>query len=819
MIKPFKKLLHSRPFLWFRERQENQERHLTRIFSPLLIVGTILLLTLLLAYQPEAGHVYLRVGEVSPREIRAGRSVFYVDTTKTRRLQEAAAEAVRPVFDPDDKAYVQALRTVAQLFERMQAERAALQAHSPIRAIDLHNAVVSSQFTSLLPPDALRRMLTLPEPVFQRLQQVTNHLVSAAMEREIRDQGPDLKDAIAQTSEVLDNALPDAQDRVIARMVIEHALRPNLHFDARKTEQAREAAMHSVRPYIDRVFMGDRILAPGEIVTQQALDKLTALGLVNPREELATNVAIAVLTVLMVLSINYYIAVNLPQVYRNRRRMALLWTIVVLAVFGLKAGAVLFGMTVSNGQPGYLSIASVTAMGMLVCALIDMNLAVLLVAVMAALTGILMNHEVRFTVMTLVSGLVGIMGVQVTKRKNRLLMLLLTLAIVNVAMVWLLGMLFDDEPADMLRGTLWAIILTAPVATFLYWIGTLALEKPFGLLTPSLLMELSSTDHPLLQKLCTLAPGTYAHSMMVGTLAEAAARAIGADALLCRIGGYYHDIGKMDHPEFFVENQRRENVHSRLSPSLSAIIIIAHVRDGVKIAKAARLPQEICDIIEQHHGTTLISYFYHRALMDNGGGDEMPPGFEKRFRYSGPKPQTREAAIVMMADSVEAAARSLENPDPEQLHRLVEEILHNKAEDGQFDECPLTFRDMRLISDAFLRILQAICHRRVPYPNQGSAPAKPDALVTFDANLPIEQEIERKDVSSSLLLEPYIDTEASVLSSILPEGAEAELETYAHHDLSQLSQESSDATTSTRRSSTPSKRRKEPRRGEHSADK
>lgn len=816
LFKTLEQALHRVPI---RKGLQNQEKiaHLLRL---LLTVGIVALITLLLAYQPGVGHLSLRVGAICPREIRAGRSTFYVDTTKTKRLQEAAAASVHPIYDPDERAPIEAQRTVEQLFAGMQAERANLPNHSPLRPSVLHNAVASSHFNALLPPAALQRMLTLPAPVFQRLQQVTTRLVNLAMEREIRDQGIDLKETIQQTDEALGNALPDTQDRVIARMVIEHALRPNLHYDAKKTEMAREVAVRSVRPYIGRILMGDRILAPGEVVSQQALDKLTALGLVNPRQELTTTVGILLLTAMMVLAINYYVRLNLPQVYRDLQRMALLWTIVGLGVLGLKAGAVLFGVTVSGGQPGYLGLASVAAMGMLVAALIDVPLAVLLVAVMAALSGILMNHEVRFTVMTLVSGLVGIVGVQSTGQKNRpTLAIVAALALANISMLWLLGFLFGDEISDMVRNTLWAAG-TAIFATFLYWLGILMLERPFALLTPTVLMELSTTGHPLLQRLCALAPGTYAHSMMVGTLAEAAARAIGANALLCRIGGYYHDIGKMNHPEFFAENQRRENVHSRLSPSLSAIIIMAHVRDGVTMAKEARLPREISDIIAQHHGTTLISYFYHRALSDNGGSEEIPPGFENRFRYPGPKPQTREAAIVMMADSVEAAARSLEHPEPEQLRKLVSDILHHKAEDGQFDECALTFRDMRLISDAFLRILQAMFHRRMQYPNQETITQPNVGLVTFSNNLSLEQELGEPSMQAPLLLDPYgLDySDTSVMAQLPSPTHESETKSYAHTDTPDLSEESSRAATSPRRAAPAAKRRKGPRGGERVAD-
>jgi putative nucleotidyltransferase with HDIG domain len=246
-------------------------------------------------------------------------------------------------------------------------------------------------------------------------------------------------------------------------------------------------------------------------------------------------------------------------------------------------------------------------------------------------------------------------------------------------------------------------------------------------------------DRPLLQQLCAVAPGTYAHSIMVGTLAEAGAQAIGADALLCKVGGYYHDIGKMKRPEFFVENQRNGNVHGRLSPSLSAIFITAHVRDGLEMAKEYKLPMEIRDIIASHHGTTLIGYFYHQALTDCGGSDEAPPGLEERFRYPGPKPGSREAAIVMLADSVEAATRCLERPKKERLEAEIARLVSGKIEDGQFDECSITFKDIKGISDAFVHVLEAMMHGRVSYPKLAveDDDAAPADTVAIGGSLPL----------------------------------------------------------------------------------
>jgi putative nucleotidyltransferase with HDIG domain len=264
---------------------------------------------------------------------------------------------------------------------------------------------------------------------------------------------------------------------------------------------------------------------------------------------------------------------------------------------------------------------------------------------------------------------------------------------------------------DMAGNAAWALGngLLAAIIT----IGVLPfLEQLFGLVTPIKLLELANPAHPLLRRLQLEAPGTYHHSIMVGNLAEAAAESVGADALLVRVGTYYHDIGKLRRPAFLVENQMGiDNPHEKMTPSLSALTVSAHVRDGLDLAREYGLPESIAAFIPQHHGTALMTYFFHQALQ---GGDAFEEG---AFRYEGPRPQTQETAIVMLADAVEAAVRSLNRPTPDRLEEVVRRLIREKLEDGQLDECALTFRDLNKIAAAFVRILAGILHPRLEYPD------------------------------------------------------------------------------------------------------
>ena len=648
-------------------------------------------------------------------------------TTSTRRRRSGFSRRrrweTRPVYDLSESAIYDADHRVQELFDRLARERdrVAYFSGNPANSVTVAHILdeLAPQFKDQLSRAQLRSLLTLPPTLFQHLRDFTTEQVARSMDRDLRDksdlerQSSDVQDAAQDIANAARATLRSPERAAIVRAVASRALRPNHLLNVSRTQSARDQAVRSVRPVYEHITRGDKILGVGETVTRAHLDRFVALGLLDPHLDLTTGAAICVLAAVMVLLVVYTIAHNLPKLYADRRKLALLSLIVLVSVLGLKVGAAALGMTYGVGQPGYLGMMSVVAAAMLISVLIDRQLAFLVAALLSVQSGLIMNHEIRFTVMTLLSSIVGIASASPVRSRSNLLVSTGALAVANVALVWLMGLLLRDSLPELLNGSVWAVG-SAAFASFLFWLGILTLEKPFRILTHATLLEMSDGDRALLKSLCMIAPGTYAHSILVGTLAEAGARAVGADALLCKVGGYYHDIGKMTNPEFFVENQRRENVHGRLSPSLSALIITGHVRNGIETANQHKLPKEICDIIAQHHGTTLIAYFYHRALADCGG--DPAPDLEQRFRYPGPKPQTREAAIVMLADSVEAATRCLDAPTPERLEAEIDKIVKGKIEDQQFDECSLTFRDVRGICQAFLHVLSAMMHGRIRYP-------------------------------------------------------------------------------------------------------
>ncbi len=449
-------------------------------------------------------------------------------------------------------------------------------------------------------------------------------------------------------------------------------------------------------------------------MTPATVDKLQALGLENPRLDFGTVMCVTLLTGLMVGLVTVYLSRYQRAIHSSTKTLALLSVLVVLSVLGLKLGGSMLGVRLSQAQFGYVGVLCMAASAMLIAALIHPRVAMVVTALLAAQSGLILGNDLRFSLMTLLAGMVGIYAVTDIRSRGDVVRAGAALCATNVLLSLVLGRIEGDMTADLSQSVIWAF-LAGVLSVALFSVGAALFERLFGITTHLGLLELSDPNRPLLQRFCQVAPGTYTHSVMVGNLAVVAAEAVGADALLCRVGAYYHDLGKMKRAEFFIENQANgANAHERLNPSLSALVVTAHVKEGLEIADEERLPPVIKAFITEHHGTSLIKYFYHQQTCGDGGD---APGLEQHFRYAGPKPQSRETAILMLADSVEAASRTLDKPTAGRIADLVDKIIGAQLADGQLDECDLTLRDLRGIRDAFLRLLSGMLHSRIEYPD------------------------------------------------------------------------------------------------------
>ncbi|MDD3653391.1 MAG: HDIG domain-containing protein, partial [Desulfotomaculaceae bacterium] len=495
---------------------------------------------------------------------------------------------------------------------------------------------------------------------------------------------------------------------------IDYYIRPNCFVDNEKTRQQKEEAMAAVPTVIVSVKEGEKIIGEGEILTEEHLAKLQALGLIRTKLVFTSVLGTLLLVVLLTVVVLLFLYQQNREIYEQVGHLYLLG-IIVLVVLGV--GKIIIAINVSrwpefSAQFGYM--VPMGAAGMLTAILLDSRLAVLVVAVMSLMLGVMTGNQLQFGLVGLIGGITGVYSVSKLSQRGDLARAGIYTSLANIVAIFAVG-LVNETPFGLLISSSLALGSASGILSSILTNGALPfLESTFRLTSPVKLLELSHPNNILLKRLLTEAPGTYHHSIIVGNLAESAAEAVGGDSLLVRVGAYYHDIGKLKRPYFFIENQMTaENPHDKIGPSLSTLIITSHVKDGVEIAREHKLPQGIIDIIEQHHGTSLVGYFYHKAMES----DHSESVTDEEFRYEGPKPQTREAAIVMLADSVEAAVRSLQNRTPARAEGLVRKFIKDKLNDGQLEECDLTFKDLDIIANAFVRVLSGVFHSRVEYPD------------------------------------------------------------------------------------------------------
>ncbi|WP_027717891.1 HD family phosphohydrolase [Desulfovirgula thermocuniculi] len=683
-----------------------KSRRMRRVSMAVLF---FLLLTVLLSVEYVPYKVSLREGQVSPVEIRAPRSVVFEDKAKTEELRRQAAAAVREQYDRDPLVSEAVQRDISGAVQKIRDAQGDTRSSEEERLERLQGSLPFK-----LPRETLLALLRSSPRALDQVERGVNSLVAQALESE---QGvtPDRLDAVKTglAEQVARLGLGEAQQE-LAQSLIQHYLRPNSFFNAQKTRLLKEAAMETVPPQMVTVRQDEIILRPGDVVTKEHLAKLEALGLNRTGFPWRVMVGNALLVALLMSVVLLYLYQQKREIYEHSGHLYLVGIIVLVV---LSVGK---GITVVNipywpelgALVGYM--VPVAAAGMLTAILLDSRLAMLVVAVMSFLVTMMTQGQFRFGLEALVGGFVGVYSVSKLSQRGDLARAGVYVSAANF--VTILGL-------SILGNTSWSAAITAGVGfglingllSSILTIGALPyLESAFRITSPVHLLELSHPSNPLLRRLLTEAPGTYHHSIIVANLAEAAAEAVGGNSLLARVGAYYHDIGKIKRPYFFIENQvGPENPHDKIAPSLSTLILTAHVKDGAELAREYKLPQAVVDIIEQHHGTGLCTYFYHKAL-ENGQAEKVE---EEEYRYDGPKPQSKEAAIVMLADAVEAAVRSLQNRTPGRVEGMVRKIIRDKLMDGQLDECDLTFKDLDKIAAAFLQVLSGIFHSRVEYPD------------------------------------------------------------------------------------------------------
>lgn len=649
----------------------------------------------------------LRLGQIAPKDIVAQRTVRYEDTEVTLRLRREAVDTVEAIFKVESNASKEAIESLQAIFLVLDVGE---RQPGKVLESDVERATgLKFSYAQILAP-----LATAPALMRQNALAVAESVLQRVMRSPIRDIGDDMalakRDASTSVSiESLPVSLHSPVKAILQGVVI-----PNRVLDRDETSRVRSETQLRIPRQYRRIAAGQAIIRAGERVNQSHLDAFAALGLRSDSLDAKAIVTVLVLVTGMVLLVNAFAKQYAHAIWQNNSLKVLVAILVTIAVIGIKVGSTLLGLSFSGVNFGYLGMMCVASAGMVIAILVSPNIAMLVVALLSTSAGLILNNELRFTIVTLGSSLVGIVAVSALRNRSDLLRAGLMLSVSNVIIILVAGQIETDTLREQVTGILWGV-LSGGVALMLFYLGVAVFERIFGVTTNLRLLELADPATPLLQEFRMHVPGTYAHSLMVANLATGAAESIGADALLVRVAAYYHDLGKMSRPEFFIENQTGENVHESLNPSLSAVVLASHVKDGMEMARLAGIPPKVIDVMSQHHGTSVMKYFYHQAT------EGIPDiRLEAQFRYPGPKPQSKEAAILMLADTVEAASRVLPNATPQRLAEFVQRVVQDKLSDGQLEESDLTLREMKTVETVFIHILSGTMHGRIRYPEQNS---------------------------------------------------------------------------------------------------
>lgn len=497
-------------------------------------------------------------------------------------------------------------------------------------------------------------------------------------------------------------------------------VQPNLTFNKQETEKQKKEAVAAVKPVYSQIKKGEMIVREGERVSEEAFAKLQAIMALESKKGVALSiVGLLIIVGLFMVSLLAYLRKFKPKFFAEGCSLLLLGLLLVSNVAVAKLATLVFNSLSESvgyiGPSSYYYAIPFTAGPMLVAIVFGAELGLIFSLFNSFLVAVLMRDGFAYSLVAMVASLAAINRAHQCQKRSSIVKAGLYISLANIVAIGAINLMNSaffslNSLLDILMGLVGGALVAAIVS-----VAMPLVESLFNVTTDIELLELSNLNHPLLRQMVLQTPGTYHHSMIVGNLAEEAAEATGANSLLARVACYYHDLGKLRKPEYYIENQKDgRNKHDSLAPRMSSLIIKSHVKDGIEIAREYKLPEKIVEIITQHHGTSLISYFYNKAKEKEDPSIEVVS--ENDYRYTGPKPQTKEAAIVMLADKLEAASRALTDPTPARIKGLVKKIINADSIDGQLDNCDLTLRDLNDIADSFARILTAIFHQRIGYP-------------------------------------------------------------------------------------------------------
>lgn len=726
------------------------------------IIVIVLCLILAIILTPEI-NLYIpkyKPGMICDKDIKADRDFLVEDIESTRQKRIDAEGSVRSVYDYDNNVIaginsklVRTFHSISKFHQSLPPERFAenpflnneeMRKARKLLDGNLGFTLNSEEFHLLINNrnynDLQHKLSRLLTSLYEN-----NYITNTNFTKADREKGiiiryletkteEDMQD-VSQVLNIKENAKLEKminsffsrENHDLKRIIFsicQKIIEPNLTFNKEATEKKKAMAIENIKPVFFQVQRNEMIVREGEKISPIEMAKLNAFYKTAGNNKFSdAAVILGIFSTALFLSVILYLWRTRNWLKKRRSSnidILVFGLIVILQVVFVKIG-IFISSAVNRAFP-FISIEACYfgipfAMGsMIIAILINRNVALILSVLSSFLVGFLYDQKMIFPLYSFLGSVAASYYIVNSRHRSAFLKIGLFLGFINVVTIFCLNLL----SGNLLNDLLWRLAggFTGGILTGIIVAGfTPVFESLFGFMTDIKLLELANLNQPVFQKMIIEAPGTYHHSIIVASLAEAASESIGANSILAKVSAYYHDIGKLKKPQYFIENQAvNENKHDKLSPKMSSLIIISHVKDGCELAAEAKLGRQIIDIIRQSHGTSIVHFFYDKAKKDKD--ESIRSLSESDFRYHGPKPQTKEAGIVMLADVVEASSRTLSNPTPSRIRSLVRERIDRVYTDGQIDECELTMRDLSTIADSFTRILTGIFHQRIDYPEQ-----------------------------------------------------------------------------------------------------
>ena len=637
-------------------------------------------------------------GDIASVDIKAPRDI--IDEEATNAKEQEVAAKVEKKFTLKNEVKIEASQNIKSFFDKLiNLKSSEIDEKEKINELKKIEAFKLSD-------NQYKTLLELTVNKDTELQWIALAAIDKAYENQIEENSIEKIDEAKDTVEkYLKGQSLESNIEEIVQDMCDSQIHPNYFFDQAKTDESLKEALKSVSKVM--IKKNQIIVKEGEPITQRQISILTELGLLGDgvsKNYIYTYIITAFYVVFVFVLQYVYLKKEKKDIFNNNKLILLtlllnLFTLATTRVFEIAS----------------LFLIPIACSPILMSVFLDSKVSIIINLLNLLLVSVIVGFNPQIILIGIISIIIVATLLKKVNQRNDILYTTMYLSISVAVVVLSSGILLSNNINKILIDMTLSVLgaLTSGILA----IGLLPfLEYTFSLVTNMKLLELSNPNSPLLKRLLMEAPGTYHHSIMVANLAEVAAEEIGANTMLTRVGAYYHDAGKIKRPFFFGENQLGGvNPHNKISPSLSASIIISHVKDGLELAKEYDIPSAVSDMMIQHHGTTLVKYFYYTLKNSSDNPESVK---EEDFIYPGPKPQSREAAIIMMADSVEAAVRSIQEPTVEKIENMVNNIIKDKLDSGQLSECELTFRDLETIKSCFLKVLKGIYHSRIEYPKE-----------------------------------------------------------------------------------------------------